>query len=41
MLHANNVPINKYILVNDSNFTIEINLTNHFLKNNAQLKNDY
>jgi len=33
--------INKGILVNDNNFTIEINTVNHFLNNRAQTLNDY
>jgi len=33
--------INKSILVNDFNFTIEINTINHFLNNPAQTLNDY
>jgi len=33
--------INKCILINDINFTIEINTINYFLKNRAQTLNDY
>jgi hypothetical protein len=32
--------INKGVLVNDTNFTIKINTTNHFIKNHAQPKQD-
>jgi len=31
---------NRVVLVNDINFTIVINTTNHFLKNRAQYKSD-
>ena len=34
-------PFNKGILVNDTNFIIEINTINHFLKNHAQPLNNY
>jgi len=33
--------INKGILVNDINFSIEINIINHFFNNRAQTLNDY
>jgi len=33
--------INKGILVNDINFTIEINIINHFLSNHSQTLSDY
>ena len=33
--------INKDVLVNDTNFTIEINTINHFLSNRAQTLNNY
>jgi len=32
--------INKSIIVNDTNFTIEVNTINHFLNNRAQTLND-
>jgi len=30
-----------HILVNNTDFTIEINTINHFLKNHAEILNDY
>jgi len=34
------ITINKGVLVNDTNFTIEINIINHFLNNRAQIGAD-
>ena len=37
----NNCHFSKSILVNDINFTIEINIINHYLNNRAHPLNDY